>query len=91
LANRHTHTGSGNSRTVSSRCFESGRNCAHELASQRPRKQRRSRRIDGVPEKHHATPEERDERVKLPLDPKKAIEAILATGPHPEDDEEDET
>jgi hypothetical protein len=42
-----------------------------------------------VPEKHHPTPEERDERVKLPLDPKKAIEAILATGPHPEDDESD--
>ncbi len=36
-----------------------------------------------MPEKHHPTPEERDERVKLPLPPEKAIEAILATGPHP--------
>jgi hypothetical protein len=39
-----------------------------------------------VPEKHHPTPEERDERLKLPLDPEKAIEAILATGPHPDEE-----
>jgi hypothetical protein len=38
-----------------------------------------------VPPKHNPTPEERDERVKLPLDPETAIEAILATGPHQED------
>ena len=43
-----------------------------------------------MPEKHHPTPEERDERVNLPLDAKKAIEAILATGPHPEDEDEEE-
>jgi hypothetical protein len=43
------------------------------------------------PEKHHPTPEERDERVKLDLPAKKAIEAILATGPHPEDDDEQDT
>jgi hypothetical protein len=35
-----------------------------------------------VPPKHNPTPEERDERVKLPLDPETAMEAILATGPH---------
>lgn len=35
-----------------------------------------------MPPKHNPTPEERDERVKLPLDPETAIEAILATGPH---------
>lgn len=39
-----------------------------------------------MPEKHHPTAEERDERVKLPLPPEKAIEAILATGPHPADE-----
>jgi hypothetical protein len=43
-----------------------------------------------MPEKHHPTPEERDERVKLPLDPETAIEAILATGPHPEEDDEED-
>ncbi len=39
-----------------------------------------------MPRQHHPTPEERDERVKLPLPPELAIEAILATGPHSEDD-----
>ncbi len=39
-----------------------------------------------VPRQYHPTPEERDERVSLPLDPETAIEAILATGPHSEDD-----
>ncbi len=38
--------------------------------------------VKAVPEKHHPTPEERDERVSLPLPPEQAIEAILATGPH---------
>ncbi|MCA1704978.1 MAG: hypothetical protein LC808_17635 [Actinobacteria bacterium] len=38
-----------------------------------------------VPEKHHPKPEERDERVSLPLPPEVAIPAILATGPHPDD------
>jgi transposase-like protein len=33
------------------------------------------------------TPEERDERVSLPLPPKVTIPAILATGPHPNEDE----
>ena len=42
-----------------------------------------------MPKQHHPTPEERDERVSLPLPPEEAIEAILATGPHP--DEPDET
>jgi hypothetical protein len=40
-----------------------------------------------VPPKHNPTPEGRDERVKLPLDPEMAIEAILATGPHRDEDE----
>jgi hypothetical protein len=35
---------------------------------------------------HNPTPEERDERVKLPLDPETAIEVILATGPHRDED-----
>jgi hypothetical protein len=37
---------------------------------------------------HHPTPEERDERVKLDLPPDAAIKAILETGPHPEDEDE---
>ena len=37
---------------------------------------------------HNPTPEERDERVKIDLPPDKAIAAILATGPHPEDESE---
>jgi hypothetical protein len=37
---------------------------------------------------HHPTPAERDERVKIDLDPEKAIAAILETGPLPEEDEE---
>lgn len=42
-----------------------------------------------VPEKHHPTPEERDERVSLPLPPEVAIPAILATGPHPDEEDGD--
>lgn len=38
-----------------------------------------------VPTKRRPTPEERDERVKLPLPADQAIEAILATGPHPQE------
>ncbi len=45
--------------------------------------------IGAMPKQRHPTPEERDERVSLPLPPEQAIEAILATGPHP-DDEDDE-
>ncbi len=41
-----------------------------------------------VPEKHHPTPEERDERVSLPLPPEVAISAILAAGPHPDDEDD---
>jgi hypothetical protein len=41
-----------------------------------------------VPPKHNPTAEERDERVKLPLDPETAIEAILATGPHRDEDDD---
>lgn len=43
-----------------------------------------------MPPKHNPTPEERDERVKLPLDPETAIEAILATGSHRDEDEPDD-
>lgn len=43
-----------------------------------------------MPAKHNPTPEERDERVSLPLDPEKAIEAILATGPHSGEDADEE-
>lgn len=42
-----------------------------------------------MPKKHHPTPEERDEQVRLPLPPEVAVEAIFATGPHP-DEEDDE-
>ncbi len=49
------------------------------------------RTLGVVPEKYHPTPEERDERVNLPLPPEVAIPAILATGRHPEEDDgEDE-
>ena len=34
-----------------------------------------------VPEKHHPTPEERDERVSVPLDPTEFIEGVLAVEP----------
>lgn len=47
------------------------------------------RKVVIVSEKHHPTPEERDERVKLPLDPEMAIEAILGTGLHRDEDEPD--
>ncbi len=48
------------------------------------------RTVVPVPEKHHPTSEERDERVSLPLPPEVAIPAILATGPHPDEgDDED--
>jgi hypothetical protein len=41
----------------------------------------------GVPRnQHHPTPEERDERVKLDLDPDEAIKLIMETG-EGEDDE----
>ncbi len=44
-----------------------------------------------MPEKHHPTPEERDERVSVPLAPEEFIGAVLATGPHlDEDADEDE-
>jgi hypothetical protein len=41
-----------------------------------------------MPRQHNPTPEERDERVKLPLDPEMAIEAILGTGLHRDEDED---
>jgi hypothetical protein len=34
----------------------------------------------------YPTPEERDERVAIPLDPETALEALMAAGPHPPDD-----
>lgn len=40
-----------------------------------------------MPTKHNPTPEERDERVIVPLDPAAFIEGVLAVEP---DDEEDE-
>src|SRR5437879_2405482 len=40
-----------------------------------------------VSDQRRPTPEERDERLKLPLPPKKAIKALLDTGPNPEEDE----
>ena len=40
-------------------------------------------RLDSVPEKHHPTPEERDERVSVPLPPEAFVAGILAAGPHP--------
>ncbi len=43
-----------------------------------------------VPRQYHPTPEERDERVSLPLPPELAIEAILATGPHPDEDDDEQ-
>jgi len=39
---------------------------------------------------HHPSPAERDERVKLDLPPDEAIMAILETGPHPEEADEQE-
>jgi hypothetical protein len=41
--------------------------------------------IGPVPTKHHPTPEERDERVGAPLDPKVFIEGVLAVDPDDED------
>lgn len=38
---------------------------------------------------HHPSPEERDERVQLDLEPDEAIRLILETGPHSETEEED--
>ena len=42
-----------------------------------------TRKLVSVPEQHHPTPEERDERVTLPWPAEAAIEAILKAGPHP--------
>jgi hypothetical protein len=41
-----------------------------------------------MPRKHNPTPEERDERIKLPLDPEMAIEAIMGTGLHRDEDDQ---
>lgn len=46
--------------------------------------------LDDVPEKHHPTPEERDERVSVPLPPEEFIGAVLATGPHLDEDDDEE-
>lgn len=40
---------------------------------------------------HHPTPEERDERVQIPLAPDEAIKLILETGEYREDEDEDES
>jgi len=39
--------------------------------------------------KHRPTPEERDERIKLDLDPEDFIEGVLAAGPHDEEGDEE--
>lgn len=41
-----------------------------------------------VPEKHHPSPEERDERVTVPLAAKDFVEGVLAAGPHDDEDED---
>lgn len=38
--------------------------------------------------KHRPTPEQRDERIKLDLPADEFIEGVLAAGPHPDEDEE---
>jgi hypothetical protein len=43
-----------------------------------------------MPEKHHPTPDERDERVTVPLPPDEFIEGVLAVKPDDEDDNESE-
>ncbi|MEY2448088.1 MAG: hypothetical protein QOH79_1564 [Acidimicrobiaceae bacterium] len=40
--------------------------------------------------KHRPTDEERDERVKVDLDPEELIEGVLQAGPHP-DEADDES
>lgn len=40
-----------------------------------------------MPRQYHPTPEERDERVSVPLPPELVIEGILAAGPHPDETE----
>jgi hypothetical protein len=37
--------------------------------------------------KHHPSPEERDERVSVPLDPAEFIEGVLAVDPDDESDD----
>jgi len=44
----------------------------------------------GVAGKRRPTPEERDERVKVDLDPDEFVEGVLAAGPHPDEGENDE-
>lgn len=39
--------------------------------------------------KHHPTPEERDERVSVPLEPEDFIEGVLAVDPDDDDHDED--
>ena len=40
--------------------------------------------------KHHPTPEERDERVSVPLEPEEFIEGVLAVDPDEDEDSEEE-
>lgn len=40
--------------------------------------------------KHHPTPEERDERVSVPLEPVEFIEGVLAVDPDEADEVEDD-
>ena len=41
-------------------------------------------------QKHRPTDEERDERVKVDLDPEEFVEGVLAAGPHPDEDDTEE-
>src|SRR5438105_3532558 len=45
-------------------------------------------RVANKPKAHHPTPEERDERIAIPLDPEEALRGLLAVKPEPEDDEQ---
>jgi hypothetical protein len=43
-----------------------------------------------VTKKHRPTDEERDERVKVDLDPAEFIAAVLQTGPLPDEDDDEQ-
>jgi hypothetical protein len=42
-----------------------------------------------VPQKYRPTDEERDQRIKVDLDPEELIEGVLQAGPHPDEDDDD--
>lgn len=47
--------------------------------------------MGAVVTKHSPTPEERDERVKVELPAEVLVEGVLQAGPHPDEDETDDT